>query len=105
MGVKFSKEMVLSKEQVVPTPKDETQKELTPIQDKLIKKFGKDVAYPFTFSFPSNSPSSVTLQPGEDDNGKPLGVEYAVKAFVADGTDDRSHKRSSVAFAIKKVTI
>lgn len=101
MGVKFSKEMVLSKEQIVPSP--EKKEELTPIQEKLIRKFGAN-AYPFTFHFPASSPSSVTLQPGEDDSGKPLGVEYAIKTFVGDNADDRGHKRSSVALAIKKVS-
>ncbi|MCH1927696.1 hypothetical protein L6232_23155, partial [Shewanella sp. C31] len=81
MGLKFSKEMVLTKEQVAP-PSNE-KKELTPIQERLLKKFGSN-AFPFTFQFPGNSPCSVTLQPGDDDQGKPLGVEYAVKTYVAD---------------------
>ncbi|XP_058803052.1 arrestin homolog [Phymastichus coffea] len=100
MGVKFSREMVLCKEQIFPNKKEKP--ETTPIQDRLLRKLGPN-AYPFFFQFPSNSPSSVTLQPGDDDQGKPLGVEYTVKIYVAESEDDKGHKRSSVALAIKKL--
>ncbi|XP_034235558.1 arrestin homolog [Thrips palmi] len=102
MGVKFSKEIILAREQIVPPAHHEDKQDLTAVQDKLLKKLGPN-AYPFTFKFPPASPCSVTLQPGEDETSKPLGVEYVVKTFVADGADDRGHKRSSVALAIKKL--
>lgn len=86
MGVKFSKELVLCKDQIIPSKKD--KQENTPIQDRLLRKLGSN-AYPFLFQFPANSPSSVTLQPGDDDQGKPLGVEYTVRIFVAEGEDDK----------------
>lgn len=101
MGVKFSKELTLAREQIVPSVKEDKD-DLTPVQQKLMRKFGA-TAYPFTFNFPVNSPSSVTLQPGDDDSGKPLGVEYSIKTFVADSPEERGHKRSSVTLAIKKV--
>ncbi|MDR5297221.1 hypothetical protein RHP02_25710, partial [Salmonella enterica subsp. enterica serovar Typhimurium] len=44
MGLKFSKEMVLAREQLSPQTSSE-KKELTPIQDKLIKKLGPN-AFP-----------------------------------------------------------
>lgn len=69
MGVKFSKEMIIACGQVVPQL---IKPEITTMQEKLLKKLG-DNAYPFTFKFPEMAPSSVTLQPGEDDQGKPLG--------------------------------
>lgn len=72
MGLKFSKEMVIATGQVVP---QESKPEITQIQTKLLKKLG-DNAYPFTFKFPDMAPSSITLQPGEDDQGKPLGKIY-----------------------------
>nr|BBE28980.1 arrestin homolog [Stenopsyche marmorata] len=100
MGLKFSKEMVLSHEQIVPMVNNKM--ELTAIQEKLLKKLGPN-AFPFTFPFPEMSPSSVTLQPGEDDQGKPLGVEYCVRAYVAENEEDKGHKRSSVTLAIKKL--
>lgn len=101
MGVKFSKEMVLACNQIVPPIKDVT--ELSPVQKKLVKKFGNSNAFPFVFNFPPNSPSSVTLQPGDDDSGKPLGVEYNIRTYVSDREEDRGNQRSSVILAIKKL--
>lgn len=75
---------------------------MTPMQERLIKKLGAN-AFPMTFQFPASSPSSVTLQAGEDDQGKPLGVEYYVKCYVGENEDDKSHKRSSVSLTIKKL--
>ncbi|KAH0567428.1 arrestin homolog [Cotesia glomerata] len=100
MGVKFSKEMVVAKDQIIPMKKE--KQETTPIQERLLKKLGPN-AFPFNFVFPPASPSSVTLQPGDDDQGKPLGVEYTVKVYVGENEDDKGHKRSSVALAIKKL--
>lgn len=100
MGVKFSKEMVLIRDQIIPVKKE--KQDTTPIQDRLLKKLGSN-AFPFTFQFPQNAPSSVTLQPGEDDQGKPLGVDYTLKVFVGENEEDKSHKRSSVSLAIKKL--
>ena len=67
-----------------------------------MKKLGPN-AYPFTFKFPPNAPSSVTLQSGEEDTEKPLGVMYTVKTYVAENPEEESHRRSSVALTIKKV--
>lgn len=86
MGVKFSKELVIARDQIIPIKKE--KQETTPIQERLLKRLGPN-AYPFTFQFPSNSPSSVTLQPGDDDTGKPLGVDYTVKIFVAENEEDK----------------
>ncbi|XP_018349693.1 PREDICTED: arrestin homolog [Trachymyrmex septentrionalis] len=100
MGVKFSKELVLCHDQIIPVKKE--KQETTSIQDRLLKRLGSN-AYPFIFHFPQTAPCSVTLQPGDDDQGKPLGVEYAVKIFVGDNEEDKKHKRSSVSLAIKKL--
>lgn len=86
MGVKFSKELILCREQIVPAKKEKI--ETTPIQNRLLKKLGQN-AYPFVFQFPPNAPSSVTLQPGDDDQGKPLGVEYVVKVYVGENEEDK----------------
>lgn len=128
MGVKFSKEMIIGQDQVVPMIN--SKMELTPVQEKLLKKLGPN-AFPFTFNFPELAPSSVnlktllyffvhinernnwyyqhyklqvTLQPAEEDQGKPMGVEYCVRTYVAEQEDQKSHKRSSVTLAIKKVS-
>lgn len=100
MGVKFSKEMVIASGTIAPQ-KNEKQ-ELTPVQEKLVKKMGPN-AYPFIFRFPEMSPSSVTLQSGEDDAGKPLGVEYILKTYVGENEEDKGHKRSTVNLTIKKL--
>lgn len=103
MGVKFSKEMVLACNQVVPPVKEIS--DLTAVQKKLVKKFGNTNAFPFVFNFPPNSPSSVTIQPGDDDSGKPLGVEYNIRTYVSDNESDKGNNRSTIVLAIKKVRL
>lgn len=100
MGVKFSKEMVLANDQIVPMVNQKM--EMTPMQEKLVKKLGAN-AFPFTFHFPNTAPSSVTLQAGEMDQGKPLGVEYAIRAYVGDSEEDKGHKRSQISLLVKKL--
>lgn len=100
MGVKFSKEMVLLKEQIYPMVN--SKMEMTPMQERLVKKLGAN-AYPFMFHFPTMAPSSVTLQAGEDDQGKPLGVEYSIKIYVGEDEEEKGHKRSTVTLLIKKL--
>ncbi|KAJ6642297.1 Arrestin like [Pseudolycoriella hygida] len=100
MGVKFSKEMILAREQIVPMINQKM--EMTPLQERLVKKLGQN-AFPFTFQFPQTSPSSVTLQAGEEDEGKPLGVDYTMKCYVGDTEEDKGHKRSQVSLTIKKL--
>jgi arrestin-2 len=99
MGLKFSKEMCLGFGQVYP---GKSQANLTSLQDKLIKKLGNN-AFPFFFELPSSAPTSVTLQPGSMDTGKPLGVEYDLKTWIAENKDEKPHRRSSVSMAIRKV--
>ncbi|XP_044746674.1 arrestin homolog [Coccinella septempunctata] len=102
MGLKFSKEMVVASDQLIPPKKTVEKETSTPIQEKLMKKMGPN-ATPFIFRFPDMSPCSVILQPGEDDGGKPLGVEYYVKVYVGSNEEDKGHKRSTVTLAIKKL--
>ncbi|XP_046393199.1 arrestin homolog isoform X2 [Ischnura elegans] len=100
MGVKFSKEFVVANGQMVPSK--DSDKDLTQAQSRLVKKFGAN-ATPFSFKFPSNSPSSVMIQTVNSDDSKPLGVEYSLKTYVGEHIDDKSHKRSTVVMAIKKI--
>lgn len=100
MGVKFSKDLVLAKDQILPMVNPKM--EMTPMQERLVKKLGAN-AFPFTFNFPANSPSSVTLQAGEDDQGRPMGVEYWIQAFVGEHEEDKTHKRSQIKLMIKKL--
>lgn len=99
MGLKFSKEMVLFTDQIYPGKQLEDVSEM---QTKLAAKLdGK--SHPFRFTVPSTAPCSVTLQPGTDDVGKPLGVEYNFQVFMANSSSEKPRKRSSVSMAIRKV--
>ncbi|OON13854.1 arrestin domain protein [Opisthorchis viverrini] len=76
---------------------------LTRLQERLMKKLGNN-AFPFYFKLPPDAPASVMLQPGPNENGKPCGVDYELRTYVADGTDDKLQKRNSVRLAIRKLT-
>lgn len=100
MGVKFSKELCLAQEQLVPRSADAPS--LTYLQERLIRKLGEN-AFPFRFQLPPNAPCSVSLQPGGEYSGRPLGVQYELKAYVGDDFERKPHKRNSVGMAIRKV--
>lgn len=102
LGLTFRKDLFLASMQVYP-PVQEQQKPLTRLQERLIKKLGPN-AYPFYFDLPPNAPASVTLQPAPGDTGKPCGVDYELKTYVADHLDEKPHKRNSVRLAIRKLT-
>jgi hypothetical protein len=74
------------------------------IKDRLLKKLGAQ-AHAFSFSLPTTAPASIVLQEGgrENDAIPLVGVEYDFMTFVGENADDRSHKRSSVSMAIRKV--
>lgn len=104
LGLTFRKDLYISSLQVYPPVKDGKEpRPLTRLQERLIKKLGPN-AYPFFFELPPNSPASVTLQPAPGDTGKPCGVDYELKTFVADMIDGKPHKRNSVRLAIRKLT-
>ncbi|KAL3847180.1 hypothetical protein ACJMK2_018104 [Sinanodonta woodiana] len=102
LGLTFRKDLFLASQQVYP-PVKEHPKPLTRLQERLIKKLGPN-AYPFFFELPHNAPASVTLQPAPGDTGKPCGVDYELKTFVADSLEEKPHKRNSVRLAIRKLT-
>jgi len=99
MGLNFSKELLITTQQVYPPTEN---RELTSVQDRLVKKLGAN-AYPFHVTVTDSAPSSVQIHSGEDDGGKPLGVIYELRVFVADHADEKSHKRNSVCLAVRKV--
>ncbi|XP_078470117.1 beta-arrestin-1 isoform X2 [Lampetra fluviatilis] len=101
LGLTFRKDLYLSTLQAVP-PVPEEARPLTRLQERLVKKLGKD-AYPFTFEIPQNLPCSVTLQPGPEDTGKACGVDFEIKAFCAENLEEKIHKRNSVRLVIRKV--
>ncbi|XP_076061818.1 arrestin homolog [Oratosquilla oratoria] len=101
MGISFQKDLFLSSQQIYPC-KSNSSDDVTKMQERLIKKLGAN-AFPFTFQMPPNAPPSVTIQPGNEDEGKPCGVEYSIKIFVGENEEDRSHKRSTVLLNIRRI--
>jgi beta-arrestin len=101
LGLTFRKDLYLASEQIYPCLKDINEtRGLTRLQERLVKKLGPN-AFPFYFELPPHCPASVSLQPG--DTGKPCGVDYELKAFVGDCSEDKPHKRNSVRLAIRKI--
>ncbi|XP_042885673.1 arrestin homolog [Penaeus japonicus] len=99
MGVNFSKEMQLATQQVYPSA---DSREPTAVQERLVKKLGAN-AYPFAVTLPETAPCSVQLHSGDDETSKPLGVIYELRVFVGDNSNEKPHKRNSVALAVRKV--
>ncbi|XP_036451388.1 arrestin 3a, retinal (X-arrestin) [Colossoma macropomum] len=78
---------------------------LTEMHDTLLKKAGEQ-SYPFTFEIPTNLPCSVTLQPGPDDKGKPCGVDFEVKTYMAkaaEDPDEKIDKKDTARLVIRKI--
>lgn len=101
LGLTFRKDLFIAQQQIYPPL--ETPKQLTHLQQRLLKKLGPN-AYPFYFQLPKNAPASVTLQPAPGDTGKPCGVDYELKTYCADDLEEKPHKRNSVRLAIRKLT-
>lgn len=102
LGLTFRKDLFLARKQVYP-PDIEDEEPLTRLQERLIKKLGKN-AYPFKFQLPKGAPSSVTLQPAPGDTGKPCGVDYELRVYLSDTADEKEYKKNSVRLAIRKIT-
>lgn len=88
--------------QIYPTPKDREGRPLTQLQERLMKKLGPN-AYPFFFEVPPQCPASITLQPAAGDTSNTCGVNYELKAFVGETSEDKINKKSSVKLAIRKL--
>ena len=102
MGLHFSRQLYLASDQIVPPRVSLSDMIVSKLQDKLLKRFGEH-SYPFTFDLPVNAPPSVTLQPGPEDRGPPLGVDYELRLFVGDDELDKPSKRSTIGMAIRKL--
>ncbi|XP_077615002.1 S-arrestin isoform X3 [Crocuta crocuta] len=103
IGLSFRRDLYFSQVQVFPpvgTPGAPTK-----LQESLMKKLGENT-YPFLLTFPDYLPCSVMLQPAPQDTGKCCGVDFEVKAFARDSTEDEEDKvprKSSVRLLIRKV--
>ncbi|XP_071494597.1 beta-arrestin-1-like [Diadema antillarum] len=101
LGLSFRKELFLAQRQLYP-PLPENERPLTRLQISLQKKLGKN-AIPFVFELTKNSPFSVCLQPAQNDDRKPCGVEYYLHTFIGDHINETPHKRRSVELTIRKI--
>lgn len=77
------------------------QRPLTRLQERLIRKLGKN-AFPFFFELPPLCPASVTLQPGPGECGKPCGIDYELEAYIV-GNSEKPQKKDSIRLAIRKI--
>ncbi|XP_069985946.1 arrestin homolog isoform X2 [Penaeus vannamei] len=101
MGLRFCNEACLQAEQLWPRQNpDEPYKNLTPLQDTLVKRLGAG-AVPFTFTVSSLAPPSVTLLPARSYAGAPIGTNYDLRVFVGENPEDKPHKRSSIRMGMK----
>ncbi|XP_066506034.1 arrestin 3b, retinal (X-arrestin) [Hoplias malabaricus] len=104
IGLSFRKDIWIQHIQIYPSPLGEKPTN-TPMQDALMKKAGED-GHPFTFNIPTNLPCSVTLQPAPGDTGKPCGVDFEVKAYIAneaDNPEEKICKKDTCRLVIRKI--
>ncbi|XP_053759546.1 S-arrestin isoform X1 [Panthera pardus] len=103
IGLTFRRDLYFSQVQVFPPVGAAGAP--TKLQESLMKKLGENT-YPFLLTFPDYLPCSVMLQPAPQDTGKCCGVDFEVKAFARDSTEDEEDKvprKSSVRLLIRKV--
>ncbi|CAD7686770.1 unnamed protein product [Nyctereutes procyonoides] len=100
IGLSFRRDLYFSQVQVF--PRVEAAGAPTKLQESLMKKLGGNT-YPFLLTFPDYLPCSVMLQPAPQDMGKCCGVDFEVKAFARDSTEDEEDKVSSVHLLIRKI--
>lgn len=101
LGLTFRKDLYLASAQIYP-PDPSEKRPLSRLQERLMKKLG-DHAFPFCFQLPLHSPASVTLQPAPGDTGKPCGVDYELKSYIAPNLEEKPHKRDTIRLAIRKL--
>uniref|UniRef100_A0A3B4ZJG6 Arrestin-C n=1 Tax=Stegastes partitus TaxID=144197 RepID=A0A3B4ZJG6_9TELE len=102
IGLSFRRDIWIKRVQVYP-PTETPAK--TPMMESLLKKVG-DQGYPFSFQMPTDLPCSVSLQPGPGDSGKACGVDFEVKAFLAnaaDNADEVIEKKDTCRLMIRKI--
>ncbi|KAF5900859.1 arrestin-C-like isoform X1, partial [Clarias magur] len=93
VSISLQKDIWVQHIQIYPSPAGDKPVSTT-MQDVLMKKAGEG-AYPFTFNIPTNLPCSVTFQPATWDKGKACGVDFKLKAYIANEADDPDEKIDS----------
>ncbi|XP_069550701.1 arrestin 3b, retinal (X-arrestin) [Brachyistius frenatus] len=102
IGLSFRRDIWIQRVQVYP-PSDANLSK-SPMQEALLTKVGEQ-GCPFFFQMPTNLPCSVALQPGPNDAGKACGVDFEIKAYVADKPDsaDEIEKKDTCRLMIRKI--
>ncbi|XP_076005391.1 arrestin 3b, retinal (X-arrestin) [Genypterus blacodes] len=103
IGMSFRRDIWVQRVQIYPPTGGSTAK--TPMQESLMKKVGEQ-GYPFAFQMPTDLPCSVSLQPGPNDSGKACGVDFEVKAYIAnnaDNADEVIEKKDTCRLMIRKI--
>ncbi|XP_041846465.1 arrestin 3b, retinal (X-arrestin) isoform X1 [Melanotaenia boesemani] len=103
IGLSFRRDIWIKRMQVYPITDGNTAK--TPMQESLMKKVGEQ-GCPFSFQMPTNLPCSVSLQPGPGDSGKACGVDFEVKAYIANeqlNIDEVIEKKNTCRLMIRKI--
>uniref|UniRef100_A0AAY4AVB5 Arrestin-C n=1 Tax=Denticeps clupeoides TaxID=299321 RepID=A0AAY4AVB5_9TELE len=103
IGLSFRKDIWIKCVQLYPAA--DHKPAIAPMHTTLLTKAGEQ-GHAFTFDIPTNLPCSVTLQPGDEDKGKPCGVDFEVKAYVAkeaDDPDEKVDKKDTCRLVIRKI--
>ncbi|XP_053179620.1 arrestin 3b, retinal (X-arrestin) [Scomber japonicus] len=103
IGLSFRRDIWIKRVQVYPPTDGNNSK--SPIQEALLKKVGEQ-GCPFAFQMPTDLPCSVSLQPGPNDSGKACGVDFEVKAYIANepnNIDEVIEKKDTCRLMIRKI--
>ncbi|XP_058253308.1 arrestin 3b, retinal (X-arrestin) isoform X2 [Hemibagrus wyckioides] len=104
ISLSFRKDIWIQQIQIYPPPAED-KPVITPLQDVLMRKVGEG-AHPFTFNIPTNLPCSVSFLPAAWDKGKACGVDFKIKAYianVADDPDEKIDKKDTCQLIIRKI--
>ncbi|KAK3535751.1 hypothetical protein QTP70_021046 [Hemibagrus guttatus] len=104
ISLSFRKDIWIQQIQIYPPPAED-KPVITPLQDVLMRKAGEG-AHPFTFNIPANLPCSVSFLPAAWDKGKACGVDFKIKAYIAnmaDDPDEKIDKKDTCQLIIRKI--
>ncbi|XP_058117939.1 uncharacterized protein LOC131284947 [Anopheles ziemanni] len=103
MGLKFCNEAVIALQQFWPRPASSEAETLTPLQEALLERLGKN-AIPFALEIGTLAPPSVQLLPAKRYTGAPIGTSYDVRVYTAEAAgDERVQRRSTVRLGIRLI--
>uniref|UniRef100_A0A3Q4IE69 Arrestin-C n=1 Tax=Neolamprologus brichardi TaxID=32507 RepID=A0A3Q4IE69_NEOBR len=103
IGLSFRRDIWLRRVQVYPPTGGSEAK--SPMTESLLKKVGEQ-GHTFSFQMPPDLPCSVSLQPGPNDSGKACGVDFEIKAYIAnapDNPDEVITKKDTCRLMIRKI--